>query len=133
MPSCIANDLQIHGGQGNSNSSQASDRSNDASTPTQPNVLLLTGPNYSGKSVYLKQNAIIVYLAHVGSFVPAARATIGVADQILTRVTTRETVSRMQSAFLIDLQQVSSALYTMTRQSLLVIDEFGKGTNTAGT
>lgn len=112
--------------------SPAESSARDQSVIDDPSILLLTGPNYSGKSVYLKQNAIIVYLAHVGSFVPATGATIGITDQILTRISTTETVSRMQSAFFIDLQQVSSALYNMTRQSLLVIDEFGKGTNNSG-
>jgi DNA mismatch repair protein MSH5 len=94
-------------------------------------MLVLTGPNYSGKSVYLKQVALIVYMAHVGSFVPAESANIGLTDKILSRVTTRETVSRVQSAFMIDLQQISLALSLATRRSLLVIDEFGKGTESS--
>ncbi|USW47708.1 Putative DNA mismatch repair protein MutS, core [Septoria linicola] len=96
--------------------------------PDAPSMLLLTGPNYSGKSIYLKQVAIIVYLAHIGSFVPARYSTIGLTDAILTRVSTRETVSRIQSACMIDLQQASIALAIATRRSLLIIDEFGKGT-----
>jgi DNA mismatch repair protein MSH5 len=94
-------------------------------------MLVLTGPNYSGKSVYLKQVALIVYMAHVGSFVPADSAKIGLTDKILSRVTTRETVSRTQSAFMIDLQQISLALSLATRRSLLIIDEFGKGTESS--
>ena len=94
-------------------------------------MLILTGPNYSGKSVYLKQVAVIVFLAHVGSFVPAESATIGLTDKILSRITTRETVSRTQSAFMIDLQQISLSLNLATRRSLLIIDEFGKGTETS--
>lgn len=94
-----------------------------------PNMLLLTGPNFSGKSVYLKQVALIVYMAQVGSFVPAETARLGITDKILTRVTTRETVSKCQSSFMIDLQQVSWALKGFTPRSLLVIDEFGKGTD----
>ncbi|KAF2856085.1 hypothetical protein T440DRAFT_494901 [Plenodomus tracheiphilus IPT5] len=93
-----------------------------------PSMLVLTGPNYSGKSVYLKQVALIVFMAHVGCFVPADSAEIGLTDRILSRVTTRETVSRTQSAFMIDLQQISLALSLATRKSLLIIDEFGKGT-----
>jgi DNA mismatch repair protein MSH5 len=91
-------------------------------------MLVLTGPNYSGKSVYLKQVALIVFMAHVGSFVPAESARIGLTDKILSRVTTRETVSRVQSTFMLDLQQISLALSSATRRSLLIIDEFGKGT-----
>lgn len=66
------------------------------------------------------------------SFVPADRAKIGLTDKILTRISTRETVSRVQSAFMIDLQQVSLALNLATNRSLLVIDEFGKGTEADG-
>ncbi|TKA68935.1 hypothetical protein B0A49_05342, partial [Cryomyces minteri] len=98
---------------------------------TGPSMLLLTGPNYSVKSVYLKQVALIVFMAHIGSFVPADSAKIGLTDKILTRIATRETVSRIQSAFMIDLQQVSLALSLATRRSLLIIDEFGKGTESA--
>ncbi|KAF2447466.1 mismatch repair protein 5 [Karstenula rhodostoma CBS 690.94] len=96
-----------------------------------PSMLILTGPNYSGKSVYLKQVALIVYMAHVGSYVPAESAKIGLTDRILSRVTTRETVSRTQSAFMIDLQQISQALSLATPRSLLIIDEFGKGTDSS--
>ena len=94
-----------------------------------PSMLVMTGPNYSGKSVYLKQVAIIVYMAHVGSFVPADQATIGLTDKILTRIATRETVSHFQSTFMTDLQQINLAIALATRRSLLVIDEFGKGTD----
>lgn len=92
-------------------------------------MLVMTGPNYSGKSVYLKQNALIVYMAHIGSYVPADRATIGMTDKILTRIATRESVSRNQSAFMIDLQQVALSLSLATNRTLVVVDEFGKGTN----
>lgn len=97
-----------------------------------PSMLILTGPNYSGKSVYLKQVAIIVYMAHIGCFVPADAATIGLTDKILTRIATRETVSRTQSAFMIDLQQVALATTLATHRSLVIIDEFGKGTESTG-
>jgi DNA mismatch repair protein MSH5 len=70
--------------------------------------------------------------ADLGSFVPVDRAKIGLTDKILTRITTRESVSRVQSAFMIDLQQVSLSLSLATHRSLLVIDEFGKGTETSG-
>ena len=98
------------------------------SAAERPNMVLVTGPNYSGKSVYLKQVALITFMAHIGSFVPAESATIGITDKILTRIATRESVSRIQSAFMIDLQQISLALNLATPRSLLVIDEFGKGT-----
>lgn len=94
-----------------------------------PMAMVLTGPNHSGKSIYLKQTAIIVYLAHIGSFVPAEKAVIGLTDKILTRISTRESVSRNESAFAIDLRQVGTAIKCATSRSLVLIDEFGKGTN----
>lgn len=97
--------------------------------PEPAQMLVLTGPNHSGKSIYLKQVAIIVYLSHIGSFVPAERAVIGITDKILTRISTRESVCRTESAFAIDLKQVAQAMRCSTRQSLVLIDEFGKGTN----
>ena len=97
-----------------------------------PSMILLTGPNYSGKSVYQKQVALAVYMAHIGSFVPADTAVIGLTDKILTRIATRETVSKTQSAFMIDVQQISLALNQATRRSLVIIDEFGKGTESCG-
>lgn len=142
MPSFIANDTSLRGGEahgevasdagqghGHENQALASSASCHAyAHDSNPSMLILTGPNYSGKSVYLKQVALIVYMAHVGSFVPADAAKIGLTDKILSRVTTRETVSCFQSAFMIDLQQISIALSLATRRSLLIIDEFGKGT-----
>lgn len=94
------------------------------------NVLILTGPNHSGKSIYLRQVALIVYLAHIGSFVPAQEATIGLTDRILTRMTTKESVCRSESAFSIDLRQMAFAIGSVTRRSLVLVDEFGKGTQT---
>ncbi|KAM0790292.1 hypothetical protein ACM66B_005594 [Microbotryomycetes sp. NB124-2] len=91
-------------------------------------MMLVTGANYSGKSVYLKQVALITYMAHLGSFVPADAATIGLTDRILTRVSTRESAAKPASAFMIDLQQISFMLRSATSRSLLIIDEFGKGT-----
>ncbi|KAF3049875.1 MutS protein msh5 [Didymella keratinophila] len=135
VASFVPNDTFIVGGAGDNGSD--ADQQRDSSSYLQssttshdgvPSMLVLTGPNYSGKSVYLKQVALITFMAHVGSFVPAESAKIGLTDKILSRVTTRETVSRAQSAFMIDLQQISLALNLATRRSLLIIDEFGKGT-----
>lgn len=123
VPSFVPNDTMIIGGPG--------DRGDHDDDATGPSMLIMTGPNYSGKSVLLKQIAVIVYLAHIGSFVPCEKATIGLTDKILTRIATRESVSRAQSAFMIDLQQVALATTLATRRSLIIIDEFGKGTNAA--
>ncbi len=104
----------------------------DPETCDGPSMLMMTGPNYSGKSVYLKQVALIVYMAHIGCFVPADRAVIGLTDKILTRIATRETVSKFQSAFMIDLQQIALATTLATHRSLVIIDELGKGTDSSG-
>eukprot|EP00963_Diacronema_lutheri_P000060 scaffold5_cov331-Pavlova_lutheri.AAC.3 len=96
---------------------------------TEGRIHLLTGPNYSGKSIYGKQVALITFMAHIGSFVPADSCTIGLTDRIFTRIASRETMNIPQSAFMIDLTQVSNMLHNATPRSLLIIDEFGKGTH----
>ncbi|KAI1770907.1 muts domain V-domain-containing protein [Hypoxylon cercidicola] len=131
VPSFIANDCYITGGPGEQDEVAASESSADIdqNSTEHPSALILTGPNHSGKSVYLKQVALIVYLAHIGCFVPADRARIGITDRILTRIATRESVAKNESAFSIDLRQVAFAMNFATRRSLVLIDEFGKGTN----
>ena len=93
-------------------------------------VTVVTGPNFSGKSIYLKQVALIVFLAHVGSFVPADAATVPICDRIFARLAGAESVAAAvaQSAFMADAHRVAHALAHSTRRSLLVVDEFGKGT-----
>lgn len=128
----VPNSTHLVGGLGNRESTEELSISYPSTSSPHgeaSSTLIMTGPNYSGKSVYLKQVALIVFMAHVGSFVPAESARIGITDKILSRVTTRETVSRTQSAFMIDLQQISLALSLATHRSLLIIDEFGKGTD----
>ena len=142
VPAFVANDTNIAGGPGNevddpvlqACATQQSGMAGSQVLPARdaqdyPSMILMTGPNYSGKSVYLKQVAIIVYMTHVGCFVPADDAKISLTDKILTRISTRESASRIQSAFMIDLQQISVALNQATRRSLVIIDEFGKGTD----
>ena len=126
LASCHYTNTPSFNGASRSPSSNTSREHDDQSA-----ILLLTGPNFSGKSVYLKQVAIIVYLAQIGSFVPASEATIGITDKILIRLATRDSVSRSQSAFLVDLQQICLALNLATSRSLLIVDEFGKGTTSS--
>lgn len=119
VPSFVPNDCDIRGHESPGSRSHGNGQ-----------AIILTGPNHSGKSIYLKQTAIIVYLAHIGSFVPADKAVVGITDKILTRISTRESMVRAESAFAIDLRQVAQAMKTLTSRSLIIIDEFGKGTNT---
>ncbi|KAI0450679.1 muts domain V-domain-containing protein [Xylaria acuta] len=130
-PSFIPNDCLMAGGMGD-HTHEHEDTSTfevvDGSLKL-PSTVIITGPNHSGKSVYLKQVAIIVYLAHIGCFVPAEHAQIGLTDRILTRIATRESVARSESAFATDLRQVAFTMNFATRRSLIIIDEFGKGTN----
>ncbi|XP_069611550.1 mutS protein homolog 5 [Ranitomeya imitator] len=93
-------------------------------------IKIVTGPNSCGKSVYLKQVGLIVFMAMVGSYVPASYAEIGPIDGIFTRLQTRESVSLGLSTFMIDLNQMARAVNNATANSLILIDEFGKGTNT---
>lgn len=127
----IPNDCELQGGSGSNSNGRVSANTQDRGNGSDDSqsMLILTGPNFSGKSVYLKQNALIVYLAHIGSYVPAEKAIIGITDRILTRIATRESVSKNQSAFMIDLQQIALSISQATRRSLVIVDEFGKGTN----
>jgi DNA mismatch repair protein MSH5 len=92
---------------------------------------IVTGPNFSGKSVYLKMVGVLVFLAHVGSFLPCDDAIVGVCDRIFTRIESVETCTVPQSTFTIDLNQMATMLRRCTSKSLLLIDEFGKGTSPA--
>ncbi|XP_051263062.1 mutS protein homolog 5, partial [Dicentrarchus labrax] len=100
------------------------------SSESQGRVKIITGPNSSGKSIYLKQVGLIVFMALIGSDVPAKEAEIGLVDGIFTRMQSRESVSVGLSTFMIDLNQMAQALNSSTGNSLVLIDEFGKGTNT---
>lgn len=96
--------------------------------PEDGRIQIVTGPNFSGKSCYAKQVALITFLAHIGSFVPADEAQIGLTDRIFTRLASKESAAIPQSTFLVDLTQVSAMLRHSTERSLCIIDEFGKGT-----
>ena len=91
-------------------------------------IHVVTGPNFSGKTVYAKQVALVAYMTHVGCFVPAAHAVVGVTDRILTRIDSIDASSLGQSAFMTDLTQVLHMLREATPRSLVILDEFGRGT-----
>ncbi|XP_059144128.1 mutS protein homolog 5-like [Physella acuta] len=91
-------------------------------------IKLLTGPNACGKSVYLKQVALIVYMVHIGSFAPAEQANIGPIDQIFSRIKTFESISEGMSTFMQENMQMTEALRLATANSLVIVDEYGQGT-----
>jgi DNA mismatch repair protein MutS len=93
-------------------------------------MLVVTGPNMGGKSTYMRQNALIVLLAHIGSFVPAARAVIGPIDRILTRIGAGDDLARGQSTFMVEMSETSYILHHATAESLVLMDEIGRGTST---
>jgi DNA mismatch repair protein MutS len=97
---------------------------------TEQQIILLTGPNMAGKSVYLRQVGLIVLLAQIGSFVPASKAKIGIVDRIFTRVGASDNITAGESTFLVEMQEAANILNNATSKSLVLLDEIGRGTST---
>ena len=103
---------------------------NDLALDDSRRMLIITGPNMGGKSTYMRQNALIVLLAHIGSFVPAQSAVIGPIDRIFTRIGAGDDLSRGQSTFMVEMSETANILHNATKYSLVLMDEIGRGTST---
>lgn len=98
--------------------------------PESNQIILLTGPNMAGKSTYMRQVALIVILAQMGSFVPAAESRIGLIDRVFTRIGATDSLSRGESTFMVEMKETANILQYATRRSLILLDEVGRGTST---
>ena len=97
---------------------------------TDQQIIILTGPNMSGKSALLRQTAIITLMAHIGSFVPATNATIPITDKIFTRLGANDNLNEGESTFMVEMNESASILHNLTERSLIILDEIGRGTAT---
>ncbi|MGI9043229.1 MAG: DNA mismatch repair protein MutS [Gemmatimonadaceae bacterium] len=103
---------------------------NDVALPEDARLVILTGPNMSGKSTFLRQIGLIVLMAQIGSFVPAESARIGIVDRLFTRVGASDNLVRGQSTFMVEMSETSAILHVATARSLVLLDEIGRGTST---
>lgn len=103
---------------------------NDVIFDENKNIIILTGPNMSGKSTYMKQNALIVIMAHIGSYVPADYARISLVDKVFTRIGASDDLLSGQSTFMLEMSEVANILNTATDKSFIILDEIGRGTST---
>lgn len=106
------------------------DESQENKTCDSPQIMMITGPNMAGKSALLRQTALIVLLAHIGSFVPADTAHIGIVDKIFTRVGASDNISLGESTFMVEMTEASNILNNLSPRSLVLFDELGRGTST---
>jgi DNA mismatch repair protein MutS len=103
---------------------------NDTRLDDETQLMILTGPNMAGKSSYLRQVALVVLMAHIGSFVPASVARIGITDRIFTRVGASDDLSTGQSTFMVEMTEAANIINNATERSLIIFDELGRGTST---
>ena len=103
---------------------------NDVRLTADARMIILTGPNMAGKSTILRQIGLLVLMAQMGSFVPATRAKVGIADRVFTRVGASDNLVRGQSTFMVEMSETSAILHTATARSLVLLDEIGRGTST---
>jgi DNA mismatch repair protein MutS len=103
---------------------------NDTTLNNARKMLLITGPNMGGKSTYMRQTALIVLLAHIGSFVPATKARLGPIDRLFTRIGASDDLATGRSTFMVEMTEAANILHHATAQSLVLIDEIGRGTST---